>query len=309
MDLALARARCSSASQEDGHAHRHVAAAGALAPVPRARRRRCSTHPGQRRTHRSPSSAAARKADRRHDHARARAATTWTPVLVDGFFPTVAPRRDAGARAARRAPGARPALRGRCRRSRATSRASSRGRRPAADGAAAIRRGPSGLACPTHVLFNGGVMKAASLRDADRRRAERRGWRRRLRAARRRPRARRAGPRSRRRARRGLLRAGAARTRRPHPQRRRAHATTSASRARCRRCPGMPAPLKALCVVPFGMEEGTSAPIAGARVRPRRRRAGGVPLPRRSTVRKTRSRPARSSRTGATTSRSSARSR
>ena len=28
----------------------------------------------------------------------------------------------------------------------------------------AIRRGPSGLACPTHVLFNGGVMKAAALR-------------------------------------------------------------------------------------------------------------------------------------------------
>jgi hypothetical protein len=27
--------------------------------------------------------------------------------------------------------------------------------------------------------------------------------------------------------------------------------------------PGMPAPLKALCVVPFGMEEGTSASIAG----------------------------------------------
>ena len=27
--------------------------------------------------------------------------------------------------------------------------------------------------------------------------------------------------------------------------------------------PGLPAPLKALCVVPFGMEEGSSAPIAG----------------------------------------------
>ena len=31
--------------------------------------------------------------------------------------------------------------------------------------AAGIRRGPSGLACPTHILFNGGVMKAAVLRD------------------------------------------------------------------------------------------------------------------------------------------------
>src|SRR6185503_17172018 len=29
---------------------------------------------------------------------------------------------------------------------------------------ASIRRGPGGLACPTHVLFNGGVMKAAPLR-------------------------------------------------------------------------------------------------------------------------------------------------
>ena len=31
--------------------------------------------------------------------------------------------------------------------------------------AAGIRRGASGLACPTHVLFNGGVMKAAVLRE------------------------------------------------------------------------------------------------------------------------------------------------
>ena len=33
-----------------------------------------------------------------------------------------------------------------------------------ASGAPPIRRGPSGLACPTHVLFNGGVMKADALR-------------------------------------------------------------------------------------------------------------------------------------------------
>jgi len=31
--------------------------------------------------------------------------------------------------------------------------------------AAGIRRGGSGLACPTHILFNGGVLKAAVLRD------------------------------------------------------------------------------------------------------------------------------------------------
>ena len=39
-------------------------------------------------------------------------------------------------------------------------------------------------------------------------------------------------------------------------------------------------PLKALCVAPFGMEEGTEADAARPRVRPRRRRAGRVPLPR-----------------------------
>ena len=42
--------------------------------------------------------------------------------------------------------------------------------------------------------------------------------------------------------------------------------------------PGFPAPLKALCVVPFGMEEGTSAPIAGREFGLVGRRAGGVPL-------------------------------
>ena len=38
--------------------------------------------------------------------------------------------------------------------------------RQAAGGPSApvVRRGPSGLACPTHVLFNGGVMKAEPLR-------------------------------------------------------------------------------------------------------------------------------------------------
>jgi len=28
-----------------------------------------------------------------------------------------------------------------------------------------VRRGPSGLACPTHVLFNGGVLNAALVRE------------------------------------------------------------------------------------------------------------------------------------------------
>ena len=36
---------------------------------------------------------------------------------------------------------------------------------PAAGGYAKVRRGPSGLACPTHVLLNGGVFQATLLRD------------------------------------------------------------------------------------------------------------------------------------------------
>ena len=124
----------------------------------------------------------------------------------------------------------------------------------------AIRRGPSGLACPTHVLFNGGVMKAESLRrrvvdvlgtwlredgfeplddrhvleapDLDHAVAHGAAY---YGAARR-------G--------RGVrIRSGAARTYYVGIE--------SAMPA----VPGLPAPLKALCVVPFGMEEGTSASI------------------------------------------------
>jgi Hsp70 protein len=128
--------------------------------------------------------------------------------------------------------------------------------------ATVIRRGPSGLACPTHVLFNGGVMKASTLRarvvdalnawmtqegfaalderhvldapDLDHAVAQgaayyglaRRG--------------------------RGIrIRSGAARSYYVGIE--------SAMPA----VPGMPAPLKALCVVPFGMEEGTSVSISG----------------------------------------------
>jgi hypothetical protein len=42
--------------------------------------------------------------------------------------------------------------------------------------------------------------------------------------------------------------------------------------------PGMQPPVQALCLAPFGMEEGTEAALLGARVRPRRRRAGALPL-------------------------------
>ena len=126
--------------------------------------------------------------------------------------------------------------------------------------AEAIRRGPSGFACPTHVLFNGGVMKAGVLRERvvevlshwlraegfeplgakevldapDLDHAVARG-------------AAYYG-----RARRGKgvrIRSGAARTY--------YIGIESAMPA----VPGMPAPLKALCVVPFGMEEGTEAKI------------------------------------------------
>ena len=128
--------------------------------------------------------------------------------------------------------------------------------------AAGIRRGRSGLACPTHILFNGGVMKAAGLRDrvvevlnswlreegfealgaeqileapdlehAVARGAAYYGKARRGRGVR--------------------IRSGASRTY--------YIGIESAMPA----VPGMQAPLKALCVVPFGMEEGTEATIPG----------------------------------------------
>jgi hypothetical protein len=123
-----------------------------------------------------------------------------------------------------------------------------------------IRRGPSGLACPTHVLFNGGVMKAGVLRDrvvevlngwleqegfnplgaeqiletpdlehAVARGAAYYGKARRGRGVR--------------------IRSGAPRT------------YYIGIESSMPAVPGMEAPLKALCVVPFGMEEGTEATI------------------------------------------------
>ena len=126
----------------------------------------------------------------------------------------------------------------------------------ATESAARSAAGRSGLACPTHVLFNGGVMKATASATG-RRRAERLAAAGGLRGARRASRPRGARPRPRRRARRRLLRAGAPR-----------HAASGSAAAHPRSyyvgiesampaVPGMPAPLKALCVVPFGMEEGT----------------------------------------------------
>ena len=126
--------------------------------------------------------------------------------------------------------------------------------------AAAIRRGGSGLACPTHILFNGGVMKAAVLRDRvvevlnnwlrqegfqalgaeqileapDLEHAVARG----------------AAYYGKARRGRGMrIRSGASRT---------YYVGIESSMPAV---PGMEAPLKALCVVPFGMEEGTEATI------------------------------------------------
>ena len=121
----------------------------------------------------------------------------------------------------------------------------------------AVRRGPSGLACPTHVLFNGGVLRAQLIRDrlvstlnawlaeegmpavepltgedlmhAVARGAATYGLARQGRGVR--------------------IRGGVARTYYVGIE--------SAMPA----VPGIPAPLKALTVVPFGMEEGTGARI------------------------------------------------
>ena len=184
--------------------------------------------------------------------------TDLTQVLVDGFFPTV--ESDAMPARQRRVglqelglPYAADA---------AVTRHLARFLRTQSGGAAAapLRHGSSGLVCPTHVLFNGGVMKATPLRqrivdvlsgwlqqegfqalderhvldapDLDHAVAQgaayyglaRRG--------------------------RGIrIRSGAARSYYVGIE--------SAMPA----IPGLPAPLKALCVVPFGMEEGTSASV------------------------------------------------
>jgi hypothetical protein len=125
---------------------------------------------------------------------------------------------------------------------------------------AGIRRGRSGLACPTHILFNGGVMKAAVLRN---RVAEvLNGWLQQegfdvlgaeqvLEA-----------PDLEHAVARGAVYYGKAR--RGHGVRIRSGASRTyylGIESAMPAVPGMEAPLKALCVVPFGMEEGTEAVI------------------------------------------------
>jgi hypothetical protein len=125
-----------------------------------------------------------------------------------------------------------------------------------------IRRGPSGFACPTHVLFNGGVMKAGVLRDRVVEVIN--NW---LQAEGFEP----LGER-------GVLDApdldhavarGAAyygRAKRGRGVRIRSGAPRTyyiGIESAMPAVPGLPAPLKALCVVPFGMEEGTEAAVKG----------------------------------------------
>ena len=123
----------------------------------------------------------------------------------------------------------------------------------------AVRRGPSGLACPTHILFNGGVLKAAMVRERllaalntwlaeegvppvealsgeDLMHAVARGA-----------------------AYYGLARSGRGVRIRGGVPRTYYVGVESALPS----VPGFPAPLKALTVVPFGMEEGTEAAIPG----------------------------------------------
>ena len=129
-------------------------------------------------------------------------------------------------------------------------------------GGAPIRRGPGGLACPTHLLFNGGVMKAAPLRQ--RLLDVLNGWLEGEGFPRLTPREILDAPDMEHAVARGAAYYGKAR-RGPGVRIRSGAPRTyyvgieSALPA----VPGMPAPLKALCVVPFGMEEGTGAQIPG----------------------------------------------
>ncbi len=182
-------------------------------------------------------------------------------VVVDGFFPAVprdaepARQRRVGFQELGLAYAADPAV------TRHLARFLNQPARHAAS-AGLVRRGPSGMACPTRILFNGGVMKAAPLRQqlvsvvngwleaegfaplaetevletADLDLAVARG----------------AAYYGRARRGRGVrIRAGVPRT------------YYIGVESAMPSVPGLPAPLKALCVVPFGMEEGTEAQVPG----------------------------------------------
>jgi hypothetical protein len=123
----------------------------------------------------------------------------------------------------------------------------------------AVRRGPSGLACPTHVLLNGGVLNAALARE--RLLAALDGW---MAVEGFAPVAPLSGEDlmhavSRGAAYYGLARRGRGVRIRGGVPRTYYIGVESAMPS----VPGFPAPLKALTVVPFGMEEGSEIPIPG----------------------------------------------
>ena len=129
----------------------------------------------------------------------------------------------------------------------------------AAASGASIRRGPSGFACPTHVLFNGGVMKARPLQERIVSVLD--TW---LRQEGFGPAAVLDAPDLDHAVARGAVYYGTAR--RGRGVRIRSGASRSyyiGIESAMPAVPGMMAPLKALCVVPFGMEEGTTAAIPG----------------------------------------------
>jgi hypothetical protein len=123
----------------------------------------------------------------------------------------------------------------------------------------AVRRGPSGLACPTHVLFNGGVLNAALVRD--RILGALNNW---LAEEGMAPVRELAGEDLMHAVARGAAYYGLARLGRGVRIRGGVPRTYYVGiESSMPAVPGFPAPLKALTVVPFGMEEGTEARIPG----------------------------------------------
>lgn len=179
-----------------------------------------------------------------------------TQVLVDGFFPKTASdemparQRRIGFQELGLPYAADPAI---------TKHLARFLTRQAQDGSEgeAIRRGPSGQASPTHILFNGGVMKADMLRE---RLVEvLNDW---LVAEGFEPVKVLAAPNLDHAVARGAVYYGKAK--RGRGVRIRSGAARSyyiGIESAMPAVPGMAAPLKALCVVPFGMEEGTEAKI------------------------------------------------
>jgi Hsp70 protein len=177
-------------------------------------------------------------------------------VLLDGFFPVVgrdempARQRRVGLQELGLPYAADPAI------TRHLARFLSR-QASAGAGTVAVRRGPGGFACPTHLLFNGGVFKAQPLRD--RLTSVLNGW---LADEGFDPLTVLDAPDLDHAVARGAVYYGLAR--RGRGIRIRSGAPRSyyvGIESAMPAVPGLAAPLKALCVVPFGMEEGTTASI------------------------------------------------